>query len=219
MQQPLKFGVSVVTSDGRDVGTLYRVVIDPGGTVTAVTVQRRLLESGNLLKPGGWEKPRDLLAPFTVVTGADEDEARCSLTEAEFLALPPYITTETPESTQEWSGNARADDISRHASTLLGGVYSAPSEESMNRGPDERHLSAEAAVWRREPHHHLGDVDRVIMDDTTNLISALVVRRGVVFTHDIVLPWRYVVELFDDLVHVDIPEAERHALQEYQSEH
>src|SRR5437016_2120472 len=79
MEQELKFGLSVVTTDERDVGTLHRVVID-GGTlqVSGIVVQRRLLESGNLLKPGGWEKPRDQLVPIAAVLGADEDEVRIS---------------------------------------------------------------------------------------------------------------------------------------------
>lgn len=218
MLQPLKFGVSAVTSDGRDVGTLYRVVIDErSNIVTAVTIQRRLIESGNLLKPGGWEKPRDLIAPFTAVTGADDGEVRLSLTEQEFLALPPYVIGEVPESTEGWSATYKADDVSMRASTLLGGVYSAPEQEQDNRGPNERHLSHGAPVWRREPHTHLGDLDRVLMDDETNAVTALVVRHGVLFARDTVLPLRYMVDLLDDLVHVAIPDAEWDALQEYQT--
>src|SRR5579875_3849996 len=156
MLQPLKFGVSAVTADGRDVGTLYRVVVDErvGAdeslyVVTAITVQRRLIESGNLLKPGGWEKPRDLKVPFAQVTGGDEREVRLSLTEQEFLALPPYIVGDVPEPAPDWRPpeSFEAEDVTMRAGALLGGgLYEPPHDELENRGPNERHLSHGAAV-------------------------------------------------------------------------
>ena len=224
MLQPLKFGVSAVTSDGRDVGTLYRVVVaeqvTPEGaiyTVTAITVQRRLMESGNLLKPGGWDAPRDLVVPFAQVTGADEDEARLSLTEDEFLALSPYVIGVTPEPDRTWTPppGYQAEDVTMRAGALLGGgLYEPPHDEQENRGPSERHVSRGAAVWRRTPHEHIGDLDRVLMDDLSNAVDGLVVRRGALFTHDVVVPARAIDDLLDDLVHVDIHDDLR-SLQEY----
>src|ERR687888_571061 len=190
MVQSLKLGLSVVTSDARHAGTLHRVVIDePTRTVTAIAVERPLIESGNLLKPGGWEKPRDVRVPIDVVAAADEHELRLSLAEKDFLALPPYV--------------------------IGGGLYEPPHDDVENRSPTERHLSHGVAVWRREPHTHLGDLDRVLMDEASHQVTALVVRRGLVFRHDVALPVHYVVDLLDDLVHVDIPEAEWDALEEY----
>jgi hypothetical protein len=106
----------------------------------------------------------------------------------------------------------------RVTAALAAGLYESPHDEKENRGPSERHLSAETAVWRREPHTHLGGLDRVLMDDETNMAAALVLRRGVVFKHDVVLPIRYVVEVFDDLVHVDIAETDWDSLVRYESE-
>lgn len=224
MLQPLKFGVSAVTSDGRDVGTLYRVVVaeevTPDGavyTVTAVTVQRRLMESGNLLKPGGWDAPRDLKVPFAQVTGADEDEVRLSLTEDEFLALPPYVIGDAPEPNRSWTPppGYRAEDITMRAGALLGGgLYEPPHEEQENRGPSERHVSHGAAVWRRAPHEHIGDIDRVLMNDVSNVVAGLVVRRGALFTHEVVAPARAIDALLDDLVHLDLP-GDLGSLEEY----
>ncbi len=224
MQQPLKFGVSAVTADGRDVGSLYRVVVEVGeqggpgaGTVTAITVRRRLLESGNLLKPGGWEAPRDLRVPFTAVTGADGGEVRLALTEEEFLALPPYVLGEVaePEPGFRPPPSFAAEDVVMEVSGALGGVYQRPTAEQNNRAPTERHLSHETAVWQREPHTHAGDLDIVLMDDVSNAVEALVVRQGVLFSHDVLTPADYVVDLLDDLVHIDIPAGNVHALPPY----
>src|SRR2546430_120392 len=92
----------------------------------------------------------------------------------------------------------------RHAGTLHRVVIDEPT----------RTVTA-IAVERREPHTHLGDLDRMLMDEVSHQVTALVVRRGLVFRHDVALPVRYVVDLLDDLVHVDIPEAEWDALEEY----
>ena len=227
MLQPLKFGVSAVTADGRDVGTLYRVVVaeqvlpeGPVYTVIAVTVRRRLMESGNLLKPGGWDAPRDLKVPFTQVTGADEDEARLSLTEEEFLALPPYIIGDVPEPEpgSPPPPGFRAEDITMRVGALLGGaLYEPPHDEQENRGPSERHVSQGSGVWRGTPHEHIGDLDRVLMDDVSNAVAGLVVRRGALFTHEVVVPARAITVLLDDLVHVELP-GNTSALEEYRTE-
>ena len=219
MVQSLKPGLSVVTADARHAGSLHRVVIDePTRAVTAIAVERPLVESGNLLKPGGWEMPRDVRVPIDVVAGADEHELRISLAEEEFLALPPYVIGEVPEPDGEWKPppEFQAEDVAMRVGALLGGgLYEPPHDDVENRSPTERHLSHGAAVWRREPHTHLGDLDRVLMDEASHQVTALVVRRGRVFRHDVALPVRYVVDLLDDLLHVDIPEAEWDALEEY----
>jgi sporulation protein YlmC with PRC-barrel domain len=222
MELVLKFGVSAVTSDGFDVGSLHHVVIDDARrVVTAITVRRRLLDSGNLLKPGGWTKPTDLRVELTAVTGADEQELRITYTRDEFLALPPYVMGEVPEPDGTWRPPAEyvAEDIATRGSALLGGaVYEPPQEEIDNRGPNDRHLSAGSAVWRRDPHTHLGDVDRVMMDDTTNALLALVVRHGVLFAQDTLLPAGYIADILDDLVHVDVSDADWKTLHEYPPE-
>ncbi len=227
MLQPLKFGVSAVTADGRDVGSLYRVVVaervapeGPVYVVTAVTVRRRLLESGNLLKPGGWEAPRDLKVPFAQVTGADEGEARLSLTEEEFLALPPYIVGDVPEPAPGSTPppGFEAEDIAMRAGALLGGgLYDPPHDEQENRGANERHVSEGAPVWRRAPHEHIGNLDHVLMDDVSNVVEGLVVRRGVLFTHDVVVPARAIAVLLDDLVQVNL-QGDTGALEDYRAE-
>lgn len=222
MEQVLTFGLSAVTPDGFDVGSLHHVVIDDvRRIVTAITVQRGLLDSGNLLKPGGWSKSRDVRVEIAAVTGADENEVRINYTRDEFLALPPYVLGTVAEPEAGWTpptGFEVEDAVTRTSAMLGGAVYLPPTDEVENRGPDERHVSGGSAVWRREPHHHLGDLDRVIMDDETNALTALVARHGVLFPQDTVVPAAYIVDILDDLVHVDLTDAQQAALQEYQAE-
>jgi hypothetical protein len=185
--------------------------------VTAITVERPLLTSGNLLKPGGWSAPRDQRVEIALVTGADDDEIRITPTEEEFLTLPPYIVGEVPEQDGNWDlpPEVVAEDLETRASALIGGSYEPLRDELENRGPDERHLSGGAPVWRREPHTHLGDLDRVLFDDTNNAVTGLVVRRGRLFHHDVLLPVSYIGEIMDDLVHVDLSDAAWQSLEAY----
>ncbi len=216
MEQPLRFGVSVVTTDGRDVGSLYRVIVDTtSAVVTAITVRRRLLESGDLLKPGGWDRPRDLRVTIDAVTGADEAETRVSLTEEEFLAQPPYTTTEGADPATSQPAGVEAEGIATQVSAALGGNYAAAHDEIENRTPAERHVGHDTRVWDRDPHTHVGDLDAVLMDDVNNRITGLVVRQGVLFSHDVLVPGNYYADLEDDLIHIDIPSGDVHALPPY----
>src|SRR5437588_3651592 len=143
MVQSLKLGLSVVIAEARHAGSLHRVVIDePTRTVTALAVERPLVESGNLLKPGGWEKPRDVRVPIDVVAGADEHELRISLAEEEFLALPPYVIGEVPEPDGEWKPplEVEAEDVAMRVGGVLGGgLYEPPHDDVQTRSSTEGH--------------------------------------------------------------------------------
>ena len=64
------------------------------------------------------------------VLGADEGKVRISLTEEEFLALPPYVIGEQPEPSGGWAPAPAwvAEDVIMRGSSLLGGaVYEPPT--------------------------------------------------------------------------------------------
>ena len=53
------------------------------------------------------------------------------------------------------------------------------------------------------------------MDEDTDEIEELVIRRGHVFHEDVVLPIDYVTEILDGIVHVQLTDAELQGLQAY----
>jgi len=55
----------------------------------------------------------------------------------------------------------------------------------------------------------------VLVDEETDEIKELVIRRGVLFHEDVVLPMDYVTEVLDGVVHVQISDAELRRLQPY----
>ena len=58
----------------------------------------------------------------------------------------------------------------------------------------------------------------MLLDPTAGEVRAFVIRRGFLLTRDVILPVRYVAELFDDLIRVDITDAELAQLREYEDE-
>jgi uncharacterized protein YrrD len=88
--------------------------------------------------------------------------------------------------------------------------------QKRNKPLDSVDITEGMDVWRQEPHQKLGDIMRLLFDPANERLRAFVIRRGVIFHHDVILPIRYVSELYDDVVHVDITDEELAQLREYQ---
>jgi hypothetical protein len=188
--------------------------------ITAITVQRGLIDSGNLLKPGGWEKPRDLVVSMVHVARVQRDKVMLRLTEEEFLSLPPYVTGDVPDQ-EMGSPSPRfiAEDLAMRAGAMLGGsIYEPRRVDIENRAPGEHHVSHETKVWQRDPHTHIGDLDRIFIEDDPNRITSLVVRRGLLGKHEVIIPSASIIETFDDLLHVEMSPDELNELQDYTPE-
>ena len=90
--------------------------------------------------------------------------------------------------------------------SLLTGI--AVPAETVKKASFERENLNDAPVWRLEPHTHVGDVERVLVDEDTEEIKELVIRRGAFFGEDVVLPMEYVTEIQDGVVHVQLTDEE-----------
>jgi uncharacterized protein YrrD len=69
-------------------------------------------------------------------------------------------------------------------------------------------------VWRQEPHEKLGDVKRLLFDAEGKLV-AVVISRGFILKHDIIVPIRYFSEMLDDLIRVELSDDEIDQLRRY----
>jgi hypothetical protein len=107
--------------------------------------------------------------------------------------------------------NAR-DAIVRSLASI-GGI--AVPQETFRKARFERHILNDTPVWRAAPHQHIGDIERVLVDEDTDEIRALVIKRGVLFQHEVVLPITYVTEILDGVVHADISDADLENLQPF----
>jgi sporulation protein YlmC with PRC-barrel domain len=214
----LHHGAHVESKEGKDLGRLHSVVIDPrDNEVTHIVVN-----TGPRFPEPGFGAPELINVPIEQMDDAGEDKVVLRATRDEFRKLPQYVERDfTParaappvEHTDPahflWNtGVALAASLSR----ILTGI--ALPVETVRKASFEREILNDAPVWRLQPHTHIGDVERVLVDEDTDEIKELVIRRGAVFHEDVVLPIGYVTEILDGVVHVQLTDAELRRLQAY----
>lgn len=81
--------------------------------------------------------------------------------------------------------------------------------------PHEVEIPRDAPVWRLNPHQKVGEVERVIFDQATGNLADLVIRRGFLFTSEVVLPVRFIVEVVAGIVRIDIDDEALRSLPEF----
>jgi uncharacterized protein YrrD len=216
----LRAGVDVYSSDGHKLGELHRVVLARSDLrVTHVVVDIGFLRSGRAIWQGGLGLDYDRVVNIGDVAGASTERVDLGLTAEQFKDLPEY-TPETYEDPKDFSPNEYdLPDVVTQLAHLSSIFASTPGQwlyENLQKSDDAVDIVEGTPVWRREPHEKLGDVKQLILDEASGQVRALVIARGLIFKHEVVLPIRHVVELFDDLLHVDIADKDLEALQAYE---
>jgi sporulation protein YlmC with PRC-barrel domain len=207
--EDLHLGAGVLSRDGRKLGSLSRFVINRDSlALTHVVVDTGILRSGTPLWEGGWGLSHDRVVPVGVVQHADSREVRISMSADEFRDHSvDYVDEHFDRIPDAHPGWPDASDVRRIASSIPGepGPYMLHEVEA--HAPDEVDIRRDSPVWRLNPHEKIGEVERVIFDEDTKKVSALVIRRGFVFQHDVVLPIASVVEVVADIVRVELDDA------------
>lgn len=215
----LRIGAEVFSSDGHKLGELHRVVLKRSDLgLTHVVVDIGFLRSGRHLWEGGLGLDYDRIVPIGEVASATDDRVDLGLTAARFKEAPEY-SAESFEPPEDLSPNEfDIPDVINRAQALSAALSSTTAGwlmERLNRPLDGVDIEEGTDVWRQHPHEKLGDVMRLLFEDATGRVKALVIRRGFLLHRDVILPVRYISELLDDLVRVEISDADLEQLQEY----
>jgi sporulation protein YlmC with PRC-barrel domain len=208
----LRHGATVRTSDGEDVGRLHAIVIDPrDNTVTHIAVNR-----GPFFPDPGFGSPTIVSVDLPDVRDAGEDHVDLRLDQTAFGDLPLYSHTHFLEIPDEEKAPEEARGrpalwqtglaIMASLSSALTGI-AVPAEHFRKAGY-EKHILNDAPVWRIEPNTHIGDVERVLIDEGSGEIEALVIKRGILFHEETVLPVRYMKDICDGVIHVQISDTD-----------
>ncbi|MGO8947535.1 MAG: PRC-barrel domain-containing protein [Ktedonobacterales bacterium] len=230
MLEDLHIGIPVIGSDGHHIGTLERIVVErEEQRVTHIVVDPGLRESGNLLAPGGWEKPRARVIPISAITQVGTASIQLSLDQQAFAEEPlfehEYYANADPQTGELQAPGERprfrVGELIHYIATAAG-IGAAPYEPTTEIGFRESGGSAEIAagtpVWRREPHEEIGVVERVLINAATGRISALVLHRKGWGGKMVQLPFEAVSDVEDGIVHVALSEDELARLRPYQPE-
>lgn len=226
MLESLHIGVDVYGTDGHRLGTLQRVVIDTEEhRVEAIVVEEGLIESGNVLAPGGWDKPRGRLVPASMITTSDDRRVTVACDEKTFDTLPHFEQEHALPLTEEATlGHPRFHVgeliryISSSAAGLGGAPYLPPESITFTKSPEDVQIPEDAPVWRKEPHEDVGEVERVLLDDASGRVAALVMRRKGLRGQRVRLPMSSIADIQDGVVHVTLTDDELNALEPYAPE-
>jgi sporulation protein YlmC with PRC-barrel domain len=213
--EDVRHGTDVSTSDGEKVGTVYAIVLAPGSNeVTHIAV-----DVGPHFPEPGFGDPRILTVEVAHLKSADDDRVDLDLTRDAFARLPPYehthffsVPDSEPLSDESLGGRVwnAGVAIARAISTLGSGL--AVPAEHFSRATFEHSILNDAPVWRVEPNAHIGNVESVLVGDTNDELTGLVIHRGVLFPVEVVLPMRYVTEIRDGVIHAQLTDEELQAL-------
>jgi uncharacterized protein YrrD len=215
----LRIGVDVFSRDGEKLGSLRHMVLRRSDlTLTHIVVDIGFLRSGHHLWEGGLGLDYDRIVPVDEIHAVSDTRVELRSTAAEFKDAPEY-TDEHYEQPHDLTPNEfDVSDVIVRAQQLSGfinNVSNAWLVRKLNRPLDGVDIAEGTDVWRQEPHQKIGDIKRLLLDPATGRVRAFVIRRGLVFHHDVILPARHVSELFDDLVRVDLTDEQLTALPEY----
>jgi len=208
----LHHGAAVLSADGKELGNLHAIVLDPrDNEITHVVVN-----AGPHFPEPGFGSPRLVSVDIGQVEDAGERKVVLKAGAEQFKRMPDYLEQEffqAPAARAQAEPGGPAQTfwnaglaIATSLSTLFSGI--AVPAEHFRRARFERHILNDAPVWREEPHTHIGDVERVLANEDTDEIEALVIRRGALFGEDVVLPIGYVTEIQDGLIRVRISDDE-----------
>jgi len=215
----LHLGVEVISTDSDEVGKLHAVVVDPrDNQVTHIVVN-----AGPHFPEPGFGSPKLVAVPIEEMADAREKKVILKCTKQKFSQMPEHARYSFTPPSASWQGPKGLSErvavwnVGAALAASLGRLASgvAVTWEAIRKGRFEQQILHNAPVWRIEPHRHIGDVDRVLVDEVTEEIVALVIRRGTLFRHEVTLPIQYVTEVLDGVIHVRIRDSELEQLTEF----
>ena len=215
--EDLRIGAHVHSQDGHKLGTINKFVVN-GKTLslTHVVVDTGLLRSGEPLWKGGWGLSHDRVVPLAAVAHATSGRVDLTMTADDFKEHSADYEEEYFEAMPDLSpGRPDLGDVARLTSSIPGEPGPWLMLEKREIGPDDVEIPKDAPVWRLHPHQKIGEVERVIFDESTGKVQDLVIRRGTLFSKDVVLPVRCIVEIVAGIVRVNIDDDALRGLPEF----
>lgn len=204
-------GMSVYTSDGQDVGSIDRLILDPGTNEVKAAVIRK----GVFLR-------HDKEVPYEMMDITSDGDIRLSATAAQVHSLPEFLpgAYTTPPADYPLPAGYPSESVYLPYSFGLGGLGATP----LGMMPDNAEAREVRAAWHRQDienaviqegskvfsreEEQVGEVHQLNFDQHTGVLTHIVVRRGFIFTKDTELPASMIAGVRDGAVTLSISAAE-----------
>jgi uncharacterized protein YrrD len=219
-----KEGTRVYTVDGRDVGTVDRVVLDPRNNKVSGIVVRK-----------GWLFTEDKVVPIEMVDVASEDRVTLLETKHDLQELPEFQDTYyIPAYEEDYKGVALPHPP--HAMPFYSyppvgvawwGVgtymdypvvepeYVVRTDENI---PDNTIALSEGARVVDLDGKHVGDVEELFFDSESKRVTHLLISKGILFKEHKLIPGNWIEVMGEDEVSLHVPTKVVEALPEYQAQ-
>jgi uncharacterized protein YrrD len=219
-----KEGTRVVTVDGRDAGTIDRVVLDPRTNKVSGIVVRK-----------GWLFAEDKVVPIEMVDVASEDRVTLRESKHDLQQLPEFKDTyyipayeedykgvNTPHSSHPspvysyppvgvgWWGVGTYLDY-----PLVEPQFAVRTEE--NIPPDTVALREGARVLSLDG-EHVGDVQELFFDGDSKRVTHLLISKGILFKEHKLIPFGWFQLTGEDEVSLNVPTRVVEGVPEYQAQ-
>lgn len=215
----LHAGVDVFSADDHKLGRLHRLVLRRADmSVSHVVVDIGFLRSGKQLWQGGIGLEYDRIVPVSAVASADDKAVRLTMTAELFKDAEPYTEAAYEEPQDMTPGEFDIPDVATRItamSELINNTSNFWLVERLKTPAGAVDIAAGTPVFRNEPHDKVGEVERLLLDETTGRTKAFVIKRGFLLRHEAVLSTRFVTDLQEDVVHIDITDEELDQLPEF----
>lgn len=223
MIERLRIGARVYSNDGKQIGTLSRIVVSGEDlTVTGLVVDPGAHLS-ELLEGGSLEKPHARAVPVALARSVNEEGVRLSCDLATFAKLPLFERHQYVDAPVE-PGNSRfrVGELVNYLASAFGlgaAPYQPDNEEiTFDLAPGSDSLPERAPVWRVTPHEEIGVVERTLADTTTQRLTGLVVRRNSIDERLVIVPAAAIASIEDGLAHVELTDEELDQLPPYEGD-
>lgn len=212
----IDLGMDVLTIDGEKLGTVERLVLDANSK-----------QITKMIVSGGFLGSEDRIVDVSMITGQSDDSLHIDLPKGEAEQLPTYVQEQYVEVPQD---DYNALPFGMPAATGAGFyLYGAPYAGRGYEGHGDSFFDAapaDAPVVENRSNleetdtlistgtdvvgadgDKLGSVEEVYVD-TDGQITGFLVKKGLIFRHDIRVPMDWVREVDGDKVHLSVTASE-----------
>ena len=215
--EDLHLDADVLARDGHKLGKLHRFVIDKATyKLTHVVVDTGILRSGQPIWKGGFGLDHDRTVPIGAVAEANSDAVHLSMSAEEFRDhSTDFLEEYFVNAPDLHKGAPDASDLGRLAMSIPGEPGPYIMQATTSQAPGSADVRTDSPVWRLQPHEKVGEVERAIYDEDSKQLVGIVVRRGLLFKKDVVVPVERIAEVVAGIVRVELTDDALDSLEEF----
>jgi len=206
----VELGAKVQTADGKQIGTIDKLIVEPDGRDIHTVVVKK-----------GFLFPDDIEVDLNGIVGTEDGVVQLRYTEKQLEDLPRFFegsyTAPAPERSARYAdqfgytesallepvGGAASADTAAYGAEVVGSVGAEIREMQLEQDISNAVIEEGSDVRSRDD-ESVGSVHRVIFDPATGRPSALVIRRGLLFTEDVELPADLIQSIGDQVVYLNV---------------